>query len=347
MSAGYSESTRGFRGLLNLREDRHATVFLADFDLPDTDVAGIRADLDGAHTRPLFVRLGDRARPLDAALAEAGIDPARDYVSVQALTCTEAGLVAANELFDSIARGDFARVELPPRELGFRPEQATLLLGVVMRADYGEQERIAGLFFGLLGRRTPYDVIVRTPGAELTVRDTAPWFDLAGRLQPGERRILPGGEAAYVGAAVEGTFTIDGAILAVPQRPHAAGMAARLLPLGAQLAASPVTLRVRSGRVEQVMGAGPGAGLLAHLLDDEAYRDVTEVGVSFNHACGRYEHGWAAACNEGRPGVHVGLGGDPDPESDKASARALVHVDLMAATTEVTVNGQLFMKTAR
>jgi leucyl aminopeptidase (aminopeptidase T) len=230
--------------------------------------------------------------------------------------------------------------------MGFRSEQATFLLDVVMAADYREQEQIAGLFFELLGRQSPYEVTVSTRDGTLTVRDTAPWFDLGGRLHPGEQRILPGGEAAYVGSEIEGSFTVDGAILAVPQRPHAAGLAAHLVPLGAQLAESPVTLHIRKGRVERITGDGPAATVLAGLLNDEAYREVTEVGISFNRACARYVHDWPAACNEGRPGVHVALGGDPDPEAEKSAAGALVHVDLMAATTTVTVNDHLFMRTA-
>lgn len=345
MAAVTADQARGLRGLLNLREDRHVTVFVADFDLPASDVARIRADLQGTSTRPVFLRLEGDLDALRTALAAAGVDAARDYVSVQALSCTEAGLDLANGLFGTLRRADFARLELPWREMGFRSEQASFLLGVVIDADYGEQERIAALFFGLLERQSPYEVIVRTPGATLTVRDTAPWFDLAGRLQRDESRILPGGEAAYVGSAIEGTFTVDGAILASPQRAQAAGFAARLIPVGAELASSPVTLHVCDGRVERITGAGAGAAVLSDLLNEEAYREVTEVGISFNRACARYVHKWAAACNEGRPGVHVALGGDPDPEADKHAAGALLHIDLMAATTEVTVNERLFMRT--
>ena len=342
-----ASGTRGFRGLLNLSEDRHVTVFLSDFDLPEVDAASILADLDGGHTRALFSRLDAGVDALRAALADAGVQTDRDYISLQVLACTEAGLLVANEFVGALGRGDFARLELPWRESGFQREQASALLRLVMDADYAEQERIAGMFFDLLGERSPYEVIVCTPHARLTIHDTAPWFDLGGRLSPGERRILPGGETAYVGAATNGAFTVDGAILAVAQRPHAAAEAARLLPLGEQVEKSPLTFHIQNGRVERVAGAGLGFDLLSELLEDEAYRTLTEVGIAFNHACARYEHRWAAAGNEGRPGVHIGLGGDPDPETDKGAAKALVHLDLMAATTEIIVNGRLFMKTSR
>jgi hypothetical protein len=329
-----------------MSEGCHVTAFLTDFALAPGDEARVRRDLDGVETRPVFCDLRQGLAPVLTALAAAGVDLARDYLSLQVLTSTERGLGAAKALVARLRRGDFARLELPWHEMGFQPEQASLLLGVVMAADYGEQERIAGRFFDLLSRRTPYEVCIRTRGATLTLQDVAPWFDLGGRLQPGDERILPGGEVAYVGAAIAGTFTVDGAILATPQLPRAAPLARRLLPLSAHLAEAPVTLCIDRGRVERVSGGGAGGELLSTLLEEDAYRTVTEVGISFNRACVRYIHDWPAACNEGRPGAHIALGGDPDPEAAQGTTQALVHVDLMAATSDVSVNDQVFLRTS-
>jgi hypothetical protein len=81
------------------------------------------------------------------------------------------------------------------------------------------------------------------------------------------------------------------------------------------------------------------------LLKDHRYREVTEVGISFNRACD-FTYAWAAPSNEGRPGVHIALGGDADPDHSAASRLAgMVHVDLMAATTKVEVNRRVFMTT--
>jgi hypothetical protein len=331
--------------LLNLTEQRHVTVVLADFDLPARDRERLRDEVAGLPTTLMFQQLDDRSDRVLNELADAGVNTETDYVSVQALTCTEPGLKTAVAVSDAMVRGDYARLELPWRQSGFNTGQATALLEVVQCADYYEQETVADLLFRLLGRRRPYDVIVRTLRGELRVHDIRPWFELAGRLRSGEQRILPGGEVAYVGESVDGTFTVDGAVLAVAQRAHAAADAARIQPASASLRASPITLEISAGRITEVAGGDTSAVALRNLLKQDAYQTVTEVGISFNRACGRYIHDWPAACNEGHPGVHLGVGGDPDPNVDKGAAAALVHVDLMAANTEVLVNGQLFLRT--
>lgn len=338
----------GFSGLLNLSAVRHRTVFLSDFPLPGTDIARIKASLAGAPTRVFFLRLDAGPERLWSELARAGVDPARDYISVQVLTSTHQGFDVARDFFAGVRLGDFARVELPCRELNFSAAHAGHLLDVISRADYAEQDRLADLFFALLGICVPYEVSVRTSGALLTVRDSRPWFQLAGRLQDGEQRILPGGEVAYTGSSIDGTLIIDGAILATPQLPQAAPLAGSITQQSIRVAHDPLTLHITSGRITAVTSAGPSAGWLNELLDAEAYREVTELGISFNRACASYIHDWPAASNEGRPGVHIAIGGDPAPDTNRDSATGcLVHVDLMSASTEVLVNGRLFLQTSR
>jgi hypothetical protein len=98
--------------------------------------------------------------------------------------------------------------------------------------------------------------------------------------------------------------------------------------------------------VTAITGGGP-AQALAELLEHDAYRTVSEVGLSFNRACARYIHDWPAASNEGHPGAHIALGGDPEPKGDRPHGPVpIVHVDLMAANAAVTVNGRRFLQTS-
>jgi hypothetical protein len=345
-SPGVGQS--GYRDLFNLDAPQHCTVFLTDFLLPSPDVLRIRANLAGAPTRIFFLTTDSGPEYLRSVLTAARVDLCADYVSVQAMTSTEQGLQVANSFFTGLAEGDFARLELPWRELGFLPSHASYLLDVVMRGHYQEQDAICDQFFSLLSLHLPYEVVVETLAGTLTIQDTRPWFQLAGRLQPTEQRILPGGEVTYVGSNINGAITLDGAVLATPQRPPAWPLAARLGPISATMASDPITLQITAGRVTGVASCGNSSRLLASLVRDEAYRDLTELGISFNRACASYVHDWPAASNEGRPGVHVAIGGDPDPEADRGSQGGpLVHIDLMAATTAVSVNGYTFLRTSR
>jgi leucyl aminopeptidase (aminopeptidase T) len=342
------ESGTGYSGLLNFDGARHQTVFLSDFEIRAPDQARIRAQLEHAPTQVHFQRLPDDPAALRPQLERIGVDFHHDYLSLQTLISTRSHVDTAYEFFAGVDRGDFTRVEMPYQEMGFEPFQVSHLLDVIMRADYVEQDRISDLFFSLLARQSPYEVVVQTAGDRLTVRDTRPWFELAGRLLPGEQRILPGGEVAYTGVTADGTITIDGAVFAVPQRPEVTPLSTQMTRQSAQLAKDPITLHIKSGQVTAVTGRGEPARALNALLEDESYRTVTEVGLSFNRACTAYIHDWSAASNEDRPGAHVGLGGDTEPNGDRPPAPGpLVHLDLMTANAQVTVNGHLFLQTSR
>src|SRR5439155_2805285 len=107
------------------------------------------------------------------------------------------------ELFTSLPHADLARLDLPFAGVHFRRSFASQALAVMMDADYGEQDRISDRFFQHLEKKVPYRVVVRTRDAsELLISDQVPWFHLAGRMEVGECRALPGGEVAYVGERI-------------------------------------------------------------------------------------------------------------------------------------------------
>lgn len=334
----------GLSGLLNLTAANHTTVVVTDSRMEPV-IAAVQQALRDASTRVVILSLDpapDSPEELLGELRRWGIDPARDYVSFLTLVTQHEAFDAIRAVQSKIARGDCARLELPSREVGYRPEYAAEMMEVVLSADYQQQDLASGIFFEFLGTRRPYEVEIKTGQACLKIADTAPWFQLAGRLGDGESRILPGGEVAYTGSRIEGTFRVSSGLLATPQRPAAAPLARDLTFWSRHLSAHPVELEIRGGVVERVRGEGGPAAALRALLEHPPYRTLTEVGLSFNAACHTLIHDWPAASNEGHPGVHIGLGGDPDPE-DLTPGPPLVHLDLISRETTVTVNSHRFL----
>jgi hypothetical protein len=338
----------GYSTLLNLERQRHWTIFLSDFDLSAVETRRLRRHLETVATKPQFIRIDRGVDEVIQKLRGAGVDLRNDYLSMQALVVHHRHLRLLHHLFDTIPHRDLARVDLPLAECGFRRSFATHLLDVVMRADYREQEAIANRFFSLLSRQNPYQVTVETAGLIVEIYDRRPWFDLGGKLHEGEWRILPGGELAYTGAKIDGHFVADGAILPVPEHPSVAHDARRIAPLSRELTHYPLQLEIRAGRVVALSGAGTAPTLISKLLErHERYREVTEVGISFNRASNTFIYDWAASSNEARPGVHLGIGGDPSPDDDTEAQRDhLVHIDFMAANCSVYVNRQPFLRTS-
>lgn len=217
-------------------------------------------------------------------------------------------------------------------------ERTDYVVGLLCEADYREQATIADAFFGLLAQPVPYRVAIDTQSARLLIEDDRGWYELAGPLAAGELRDLPGGEVAYGGSAITGCICIDGGVLAMAQRPQGLAVARRLQAMSRDIAQTPVFLTIEAGRIVAVEGHGDAAlALRALVADEEAYAQVTEVGISFNKACRRIEHDWCCPANEGRPGVHLGIGGDP--EDVGAGTATLVHLDLLATTSRTHVNG--------
>ena len=337
-------AARGLPGLLNFGAERHWTVFVSDFALPPPDVLRVGQQLSNAPTQVLFCR----ADALEPQLQKAGVDLKEDYVSLQVVVSKFESIGRVRALFSSLPHADMARLDLPFAGTRFRRAFATQVLQVVMNADYDEQDRISDRFFQHLETAVPYSVVVQTHRERLVISDDVPWFHLAGRMDRGESRSLPGGEVAYTGDRIEGEFTVDGALLASPQEPAAASIAKRLAALSKYLPDNPLRLVIRAGRVLRFEGKPKVVDPFRALLkSDERYGQVTEVGISFNRACSRFIHEWPAASNEGRPGVHIALGGDPDRREQSAKHRGpLVHIDLMAATSKVWVNGAQFLRTS-
>ena len=341
MQAAGKQRSRGYRGLLNFGAQPHWTVFVTDFKLPSKDVHRIRRQVEDCPTRLFFASLADDADPLSQLVA-AGFKTQDDYASIHGLITRHRSLQVVQEMYANLPRRDFTRLELPMIESGFDVGFASKLLSIVCEADYGEQDLIAERFFTLLASRKPYDVSIKTRDGSLSVRDNTPWFDIAGRLLDAETRIMPAGEVAYTGDRMDGEFVIDGAILPLAEHPDVAEEARRLQSVSAAVKDRPIKLHISAGRVETVEGSSDAARVFSRLFEmDDRYRRVTEVGISFNRACRTFIHDWPAASNESRPGVHLGLGGDPVESA--AQHRPLVHIDCMAANCDVRVNSHPFL----
>lgn len=248
-------------------------------------------------------------------------------------------LAELDRLHEAHPAAAIARIELPCPDLGFEVWQANAMLDVVFTADYGLQRQAADLFYSYLDRKR-YEVQIETRTGSLLIRDDLPWFDLGGPLVDGEKRILPGGEVAYTGDAVSGRFCADGGLLATPVRAGGNIKAAHLSRLSASLTADPLDIVVEDGQVVRFESSGPNAARFQALLAEPQYRAVTEIGISFNGACHRLVHDWPCAANEGYPGVHLGLGGDPEAARDMPEDA--VHLDLIAHRVSVVVNGRVF-----
>lgn len=337
----------GVEGLLNLKQPFHTTVIVTDFEHSGRIADILRRALNGVRTRVVHIDLSgagaDGSGNSSLDLAAHGLNKDEAYVSVLALLCRHDSFKTVRQLQENIPHGDCARLELPSVEMGFELSHALEMARVVLCADYGLQDLASKVFFSRLALNAPYRVEISTPGGVLLVSGSKPWFQLAGRLVTGESRILPGGEVAYTGSAIEGVFTVTGGLLATPETREAAPLARALTRLSRRFQHDPVSIAISAGQVMAFESEGPLARSLEALLEDACYRQVTEVGVSFNTACRTLIHDWPASSNEGCPGVHIGLGGDPDPDQERAK-ETLVHIDLISPTTSVLINGKPFMK---
>ena len=333
----------GYASLLNIDAQPHWTIFLTDFSLEPEELRRIGRQLQRVETRPLFIRIDQGLAAALQKMRAADVDIHRDYVSLQAVVLREDNLKLVRRLFDRLTRRDLARVEVPSVASRQRRRCAMTLLTIVMRSDYAQQEDVASRFFRLLEDRDPYQVVVTTPGGTLEIRDTRPWFELAGRLRPNETRLIPDGEVSYSGdgdTRVEGEFVVDGAILPIAQGPRFAAESLRLMRWSREVSRHPFRLRVRGGKVVDISGNGRLPSAIARLFEaSERYRHVNEVGIAFNRASTRFIHTWPAASNEVRPGVHLGLGGAANPDAQTS----LIHLDCIAANCAVFVNGHPFL----
>jgi hypothetical protein len=338
----------GYASLLNVEAQPHWTFFLTDFALKPTERRRIQRQVEAVDTRLRFVRVDRGLAHVERQMRAVGIDPDRDYVSLQAIISRDPNLPLLEELFERLPRRDLARVDVPTVACGFQPARASSLLNIVMRSDFAEQEKVARRFFNLLEEHDPYVVVVKTRGGELQIRDSRPWFELAGPLRRDEIRALPGGEVAHSGGGdIEGDFVVDGAILPVAQHPRFAKESLRLMRLSREVGRHPFRLQVRAGKVVDVSGKGQMPRVIAGLFEtNERYRDVNEIGIAFNRASTRFIHAWPSAANEVRPGVHVGIGGAANPDDDDPLRSCLIHLDCMAANCEVFVNGRPFLRTS-
>lgn len=340
---------RGYAALLNLQAQPHCTVFLCDFALPVAELRRIRHQFQGIASRSLFIRVDRGIKHALQRLQAAGIDWRKDYLSLQGIVCRQKNLGLVYRLFEQFPRGDFARIDVPLVECGFRRSYASQSLRVIMQADYVEQRRISVRFRNMLAAASPYRVVIETSGAKLQIHDDAPWFELSGQLRDRWIRTLPDGEVAYspgpLAPNVDGEFVVDGAVLPIAQGPQFGREARHLLALSREAARKPFRLHIRAGKVADVSGNRRASKLLTdHFEQNERYRNLNEVGISFNGAVRRFIHSWPAASNEVRPGVHLGIGGAANPEADDPQRSPMVHIDCIAANCRVSVNGRPFLR---
>ena len=333
----------GYASLLNVEAQPHWTIFLTDYALEPVELRRIKHQLNAIDTRLLFLRIDRGVANALRQMRAASVDLRKDYVSLQTIVLRNGNLKFVKQLFDRFARGDLARVDTPAVASRMRKACISRLLKVVMSSDYAQQGQIARRFFNLLSRSVPYEVVVKTRGGRLEIRDRRPWFELAGRLRPNDMRSIPDGEVTYSGngdTRIEGEFVVDGAILPIAQDARFAAAAMRLMRLSHEVSRHPFRIRVRGGKVVDVTGDGRIPHAVSRLFEtNERYRHVNEVGISFNGASTRYIHTWPAASNEVRPGVHLGLGGAANPNE----RTSLIHLDCMAANCAVLVNGHPFL----
>lgn len=340
--------SQGYASLLTPRGDPHWVLFLFDFAFERRLEERLRSQFPGRPYRLLFMEIEPTAVDYVSILSfliSEGLDPTGSHVSVQLFHCTYEGYEAGATIARMFKKYDLCRVELPLTQMGFRSEHASATAEIICQSNYIAQDQAAGLFYSHLSAQVPYRVDLITEGEHrLFVIDTEPWVQIAGPVEPREWRLLPGGEVAYTGERVEGLFTVDGAILPTPQSTAAAPLARAIFELSRHVAHDPITLEIRGGQVVEWRSARGLARQLQGLLKADGFRQLTEVGVSFNQACRDFTHEWPCPANESHPGVHIGIGGEPAPSKGGApDPMAMVHIDLIASTGSVLVNDRNFM----
>jgi hypothetical protein len=154
---------KGYMGLLNLSYGNHKTIFLSDFDLKAIDFSLINRQLKNADTHILSLQLDNNLDLLRERLRKQSVDLENDYLSIHALTSTHEGFQMARSLFEESQKGDFTRIELPTKDMGFSPERAETLLKTVASADYQEQDAISSFFFHMLEKQVPYEIRIKRP----------------------------------------------------------------------------------------------------------------------------------------------------------------------------------------
>ncbi len=251
-----------------------------------------------------------------------------------------ASIIKGHSLLETNNNYSFARVELPIIDFSPSLEQIFYIHHVIDRSDYQRQSITAKRLFRYLQESVPYSITIKTTG-ELTINDRIPLFELYGPLGKGEHRILPGGEVAYTGSSINGTFTINGALLATPLHPRGHDLAQRITTLSKHIPNDPITLMIKNGIIHHWTSVGGLHRQITTILNSRLYYRITEVGFSFNFAVKQFIHNWPASSNEGHPGVHVAIGGDPDPD-EKNVHKELIHVDFMSTNTSVKINNNIF-----
>jgi len=343
-TTGMGDHMNGYLGLLNVQVQPHWTVFLLDFDLPTQDIIRLTNQVKAGQTTPLVVRINGGFESALKTMRSAGVNEQSGYVSLHAIISNYDSSRTVKKLYNFLPRRDLARLVLPFRGYGFRAEFGSYLTRVVSEADYEQQQQIADRFFQLLGRNLPYNVRIESGGETLTIQDHDAWFDLAGPLHEKRIRMLPAGEVAYTGDRINGAFVADGSLLATPEDITVVAEAQQLSAFSAELPNQPLRLEITAGKVTKVTGGSAAVAVQQLFSKDPRYRTVTEIGIAFNGACRHFVYDWPAASNEGRPGVHVGIGGDPDRREARKRSDPLVHLDFIAGNCEAFVNGAPFLR---
>jgi hypothetical protein len=254
-------------------------------------------------------------------------------------------LIRRHESFQRIRQGinafskwDIARLELPPLDINVTSQELNTLCTVVLTADYNEQKKYSDEIFNALCLSSSYQIECKTDTeVNLEINDNVPLFDLAGPLQEGDERILPGGEVAYTGNEINGCFKVTGGLLSTATQSSGINRSKQLMALSSRISSDPLYFEIQSGRVQRVWSLGTLAADFSELFPIKQNPEITEVGFSFNTACKNLVHSWPSSANEGIPGIHIALGGDPGSVLE-VDQRADVHVDLISPNATIKIN---------
>jgi hypothetical protein len=336
-----------FASILNVNHQLpHLTVFITDF--PE----GIRlleqmADAISSYSKILMVNIHEN-EDLLMAINEAALEKQlkiqeyaiSGYTSFQLLIRRHESFEYIRQVIKMFLRRDVARLELPPLGFDVTHHDLNELCSVVLAADYIEQKRYSDEIFDALGTNDFYGIECSTDsGIKLEINDCVPLFDLAGPLQEGDERILPGGEVAYTGSQINGCFKVTGGLLATATQSSGISRSKKLMALSHRIPAEPLYFDIHSGKVQRVWSQDTLANEFSELFPVEKHPEITEVGFSFNAACQKLIHTWPSSANEGVPGVHIALGGDPG-HTLEVDQRTDVHVDLISPKATIKINNR-------
>lgn len=334
-----------YASILNMKNSLHLTMFITDFPGGEELIRPFVAAVE-AWSNVLTISL-ENLMVIETAIKRRAAENHIDideyihsgYVSFHLFIRQHASLETIKRAAKMFPRRDIARLELPPLSFDVGPADLEQLCNVILTADYIKQREVSDDIFRSIGRQIPYKIECRT-GTDTVLRidDNVPLFDLSGPLQEGDERILPGGEIAYTGRKINGSFKVTGGLLATATSTSGIAHAKALTSLSEKIEQDPLYFKIKDGQVVEVCSRGNLAQDFCKIFPIREYPEITEVGFSFNEACQYLIHSWPSSSNEGVPGIHIAVGGNPGPKLGP-DRHIDVHVDFISPKATVRING--------